>query len=164
MNQEFRLKKIDEIRNYLIEEINRNELMSKKNKKVCRALDHIDQSLIEISKINGRAFFSAFTSLFDIPIGIATSTIGLKICVITAGIKKYKSIIKKKKKKHDKIVLLAKSKLNSIEVLISKALIDSNISHDEFVLINNVLKEFYDMKEKIKNSKKLYIKQCCLIV
>ena len=68
------------------------------------------------------------------------------------GIKKYKSIIKKKKKKHDKIVLLAKSKVSSIEVLISKALTDSNISHEEFVLINNVLKEFYDMKEEIKNS------------
>ena len=61
------------------------------------------------------------------------------------------SIIKKKKNKNDRIVLLAKSKLNSIEVLISKALIDSNISHDEFVLINNVLKGFYDMKEEIKN-------------
>ena len=58
----------------------------------------------------------------------------------------------KKKKKHGKIVLLAKSKLNNIEVLISKALTDSNISHDEFVLINNVLKEFYDMKEEIKHS------------
>ena len=46
--------------------------------------------------------------------------------------------------------MLAKSKLNSIEVLISKALIDSNVSHDEFVLINNVLKEFYDMKNKSK--------------
>ena len=84
-----------------------------------------------------------------------------------AGIKKHKSIIKKKRKKHDKIVLLAKSKLNNIEVLISKALTDSNISHDEFVLINNVLKEFYDMKEEIKNSDnnakfKLYIKQCYL--
>ena len=50
------------------------------------------------------------------------------------------------------IVLLAKSKLNNIEVLISKVLIDSNISHYEFVLINNALKEFYDMKEEIKNS------------
>ena len=61
-------------------------------------------------------------------------------------------MIKKKKKKHDKIVLLSKSKLSIIEVLISKTLIDSNISHDEFVLINNVLKEFYDLKEEIKNS------------
>ena len=56
--------------------------------------------------------------------------------------------------RHDKIVLRAKSKLNDIEVLISKVLIDSNISHDEFVLINNVLKEFHDMKEEIKNSNK----------
>ena len=70
----------------------------------------------------------------------------------TAGIKNYKSIIKKKKTKYEKIVLLAKSKLNSIEVLISKTLIDSNISHDELILINYVLKEFYDMKEEIKNS------------
>ena len=50
----------------------------------------------------------------------------------------YKLMIKKKKKKHDKIVLLAKAKLNSIEVLVSKALIDSNISHDKFVSVNNV--------------------------
>ena len=48
--------------------------------------------------------------------------------------------------------MLARSKLNSVEVLISKFLIDSNISHDVFVLINSVLKEFYDMKEEIKNS------------
>ena len=53
------------------------------------------------------------------------------MCAIAAGIKKYKSIITKKKKKHDKIVFLSKSKLNSIEVLISKLLIDSNIIHDE---------------------------------
>ena len=59
----------------------------------------------------------------------------------------------KKKKKHDKIVLLAKSKLNNIQVLIFKALIDSNISHDEFALINNVLKEHDNMKEEIKNLK-----------
>ena len=60
-------------------------------------------------------------------------------------IKKYKSIILKKKKKCDKIVLLAKTKLNSMEVLISKVLINSNISHDEFALVN-VLKEYEDMK------------------
>ena len=61
------------------------------------------------------------------------------MCTITARIKNYKSIIKKKKKKHDKTVLLTKM-LNNIKVLISKALIDSCISHNEFVLINNVLK------------------------
>ena len=82
-------------------------------------------------------------------IGIKSSAIGLKIYAITAGIKKYKSIIKKKKKKHDKIVLVAKYRLNTIEVLISEALIDSNNSNDEFVLINNALEKFYD---KNKNS------------
>ena len=48
--------------------------------------------------------------------------------------------------------MLAKSKLNSMEVLISKAVIDANISHWELVLINNVLKEFYDMRKEIKIS------------
>ena len=51
---------------------------------------------------------------------------------------------------HDETVLLTKSKLNSIEVLIYKALIDSNISHDKFILINNVLKDYDDMKEETK--------------
>ena len=62
------------------------------------------------------------------------------------------SVIKKKKKKHDKIVSLAKSNLNSIEVLTSKALVDSNISLEEFVLINNMLKESERIKEWINNS------------
>ena len=56
-------------------------------------------------------------------------------------------LIIKNENKHDKIVLLATSKLNSIEVSISKALIDSNINHNEFVLINNVLKEYVEMKK-----------------
>ena len=59
--------------------------------------------------------------------------------------------VTKKEKKHDKVVLLAKSKLYSLKVLISKALIDSNISHDQLVLMNNVLKEYDDMKEEIRN-------------
>ena len=71
--------------------------------------------------------------------------------IITARVGKYKSIIKKNKKKHDKIVLLAKNKFNTTEVLISKALADSNISHDEFVSVNNVLKEYDHLKDEIKN-------------
>ena len=63
------------------------------------------------------------------------------------------SIVKKRRKKHDKIILFAKSKLNLIEVLISKALIDLNINHDEFVLRNNILKEYDEMKKEIKNLK-----------
>ena len=140
------------IEKYLIEEINQNELMSKKHQNVCRVLNYIEHSLIIIFRIAGCVSISAFASLVVIPIGITSSAIRLKVCVITAGIKKYESISKKKRKKHNKMLFLAKSKLNSIEVLISKALNDSNISHDGFVLINNVLKELYDMKEEIKHS------------
>ena len=109
--------------------------------------------LILASTITGCVSISAFDSLIVIPIRIASSAIGLKIFGIAAVIKKYKSIIKKKKKKQDKIVSLGKSKLNAIEVLISKSLIDSNIDHNEFVSINNVLKESEEMKEEIKNLK-----------
>ena len=98
-------------------------------------------------------FYFCFGSLVGIPIGITSSAVGLRSCVITAAIKKRKSIIKKKKRKHDKLVLLAKSKLNSIEVLISKASVDSVISHDKFVLMNNMLEEYNKMKEEIKNLK-----------
>ena len=73
----------------------------------------------------------------------------MKVCAITVGIKKYKSLIKKKKNNHDRIVFLAKSKLNKIAVLIFKALIDSVVSHNEFVLINNVRKEYNQIKEEI---------------
>ena len=89
----------------------------------------------------------------SIPIGITSSSVGLKICATVTGIKMYNVIIRKKKKKQNIIPLLAKSTLNSIEVLISKVVINTNISHDEFVLINNVLKEYGNMKQEIKNVK-----------
>ena len=80
-----------------------------------------------------------------------SSAIGLKICAITAEIKKCKSTMKKKK--DNKIILLAKSKLNIIEVLIFNALIDSVCNRDEFVLINNLLKEQNKTKEEVKHLK-----------
>ena len=73
--------------------------MSKKLKNVCRVLNYIDHSLTVIYRITGCVSISAFDSLVGIPIGFASSTIGLKICVITAAIKKYMSMIKKKKEK-----------------------------------------------------------------
>ena len=136
------MKNRDETRNDFIKEINQNELINKKHKKVCRILNYVEYLLILISTVSGCVFISAYYFLVGIP------AIGLKISVITAGIV---SIIKRKKKEHDKIVLLEKSKLNSTEVLISKALIVWNIIHNEFVLMNNVLKEFYVMKEELKN-------------
>ena len=117
-------------------------------KKKSKWIIYIEHLLILISTVSRCLSISNFASLVGSPMVITCSGIGLKSCVINPGIKKYKTI----KKKHDKLVLLAKSKLNRIEVLISNFLINSNFGHDEFVLINNVLKEFYDMKEGIKNT------------
>ena len=122
------MKYTDETRNYFIEE-------------------HL---LILTSAVTGCVSISAFSSLVGLPIGTASSAVALKICAITAGIKKYKSIIKKKRKKHDKIVLLVKTKLKTIQVLISRALIDSYIRYDEFVSENNILKEYDYMKKAMK--------------
>ena len=99
---------------------------------------------------------------------ITSSTIGLQLSPIAAGIKTFESIIKKKKEKHNKRVLLAKLKLNVIKVLISKTLADSVISYDEFVLINNILKEYNEIKEEMKKKKDvikfiLFIRQCYYI-
>ena len=118
-------------------------------------MNYIEHLLILISTVAGCVPISAFASLVGISVGITSSAIGLKMCVITAGIKKYKSIIKEKKKKDDQILSLAKSKLNSPEVLIPKVLIDANISHDEFVLINNVPEEFDETKKEIRKIVKL---------
>ena len=108
--------------------------------------------LILASTVTGCVSISAFPSLACVPIGIASSAVGLKIFAVTAEIKKYKSIIKKKKKKYEEIVLLGKTKLNTLEILISKALVDSCISHDEFVSVINVLRKYNEVKEEIKKS------------
>ena len=73
-------------------------MISKKYKKICTTLNYVEHFLILGSTITGCIWISAFTSLVAIPIRITSSAIGLKICAITAAIKKYKSIIKKKKK------------------------------------------------------------------
>ena len=97
ISQEFSLKNIDEARNYYVEEIDQNELLSKWHKNVCRTLNYNEHFLILASAITGCVLISAFATLVGIPVGITNSAEGLKICAITATVKKYKSIIKKKK-------------------------------------------------------------------
>ena len=84
--QEFKMKCINGTRKYLIEEINQNELMSKKHRKVYRVLNYIEHLLDLISTITGWVSIFAFSSLVGIPLGITSSAVGLKICVITSGI------------------------------------------------------------------------------
>ena len=75
--------------------------------------------------------------------GIASASLTLIFSLTTGIIKKLLSIARNKKKKHDKILMLAKSKLNSIETLVSQALIDMEISHEEF---NTIMKEKKNMR------------------
>ena len=119
---EFRFKKVDETRNYLLEEIKHNDLISKKYEKTCKYLNYFEHLLILVSTVTGRVSISAFASLICVPVGITSSAVGIKICAITAGTKNCKLMKKEKKKKHIKIVLLGKEMLNAFEVLISKAL------------------------------------------
>ena len=84
--------------------------MGKKHKKVSTILNNTEHCLILFFAILGYVSISAFAYLVGIPIWVKSSTVGLKICAIIAGIKKYQSMINKKKRKHDKVVLLAKSK------------------------------------------------------
>ena len=106
--------------------------MSKKHNKVHTVLNYIEYLIILASVVTWCISSSGFASLLGIHIGIKSSAIGLKISAITAGIKNYKSIIKEKKKEHDKIALFPKNYINSIEALIFKSLIDSNLKNSTF--------------------------------
>ena len=98
INQKFRLENIDKTRSYFVEETEQNELISKKHKKFCTTLNFIGHFLILASAVTVCISVSAFASLLGIPIEISSSAVGLKICAIAARNKKYKSIIKKKKR------------------------------------------------------------------
>ena len=98
MGQEFRLNNTYETRNYFLEEIEQHELMSRMHKKGSTTLNYTERFLTLASTIAACISISAFASSLGIPIGITSPAIGLKISSIAAGIKRYKSIIKKKKK------------------------------------------------------------------
>ena len=98
--------------------------MSEKYKKTYKYLNYVEHLLILVSTVTSCVLVCVFALLVCLPVGITSSAVELKICAITAGIKKYKSIIKKRKKKYDEIMLLGKTTLNAVEVVISKALIN----------------------------------------
>ena len=89
ISQKLRLKNIDETRNYFLEGIKQDKLMSRKHKKVCTTLNYIEHVFTLAFTITGCISISAFASLLDIPIGITSSAIGLKTYATAAGIKKY---------------------------------------------------------------------------
>ena len=127
--------------------------MQLKLSKYVAAFDYIDKILIVLSATSGGVCIISSASVVGAPVGIASASFTLIFSLTTGIIKKLLSITRNKKKKHNKILMLAKSKLNSIETLILKALIDMKISHDEFVMILKEKIKYKKMKENLKNKK-----------
>ena len=100
---------------------------------------------------NGGASIFSFTSVVGAPAGIASASFSLIFSPAIGIVKKLLSITRNKKKKHDKILMLAKSKLNSIETLISQALIDMEISHEEFIVIFKKEGKYEKMKKYLRS-------------
>ena len=134
----FRLYEIKKIDNYFINEINQQKSYSKKLNKYVTIFDYIDKILIILSATTGGISIISFASIIGVPAGIASVSHLL-------------STTRKKKKKDDQILMLAKSKFNSIETLISQALNDMNISHEEFIAIFKEKDRYGKMKENIRD-------------
>ena len=113
--------------------------------------DYIDKILIPLSATTGGVSIISFTSNIGPPAGIASASFTLIFSLTTGIVKKLLNITRKKKKKHDEIFMLAKSKLNSIDTLISQALLDMDISHEEFIIILKEKDRYEMMKENLRN-------------
>ena len=131
----FRLNEINKIKDYFNSEIQERKAISKKLSKYIATFDYIDKTLIVLSATSGGVSIISFASVIGAPAGIASASFTLVFSLTTGLIEKVLQITRNKKKKHNKIFVLAKSKLNSIETLISQALIDLEISREEFITI-----------------------------
>ena len=157
--RKFRLSEIIGTENYFYQEINQRKPYSKKLSKfvaVFDYFDYIDQALIVLSATTDGISIISFTTIVGAPVGTASASLTLFFSVTTRVVKKLLNITRKKKKKHDKILMLAKSKLNSIETLISQALIDMDISHEEFVTILKEKDKYEKMKENLRSTNEEY--------
>ena len=113
----FRLSEIIGIENYFHQEINQRKSYSKKLSKYVTAFDYIEKVLIVLSATSGGVSIISFTSIFRALVGIASASFTLSFSLATGIIKKLLNITRNKKRRHDKVLMLAKSKLSSIETL-----------------------------------------------
>ena len=128
----YRLDEINKIKDYFNAEIKERKDVVKKISKYVVAFDYADKLFITLSASFGTLSITSYATIVGIPVGIAGASLTLIFTVTTGVVKKILNITRKKKKKHNKIIILARSKLNIIENLISQALIDFDISHEEF--------------------------------
>ena len=137
----FRLSEIIGIENYFYQEIDQRKSCSKKLNKYVTTFDYIDKILIVLSATTSSGVsIISFASIIGAPVGTARASITFIFSLTTGIIKQLLNVTRNKKRKHDKILMLAKSKLDSIEKLISQALIDLDKSHEKIIRI---------LKEKI---------------
>ena len=141
-----RLYEIKNIEDYFINEINERKSYGKKLNKYVTIFDYIDKILIILSATTSGISIISFTSVIGRSVGIVRASFTLIFSLSTRIIKKLLKMTRNKKKKHDKILMLAGSKFNSIETLISQALNDLDISHEEFLMILNEKDKYEKMK------------------
>ena len=143
----FILNKINKIKDYFNSEIQETKTISEKLNKCIAAYDYIDKTLIILSVTSGVINIISFTNAIGIPAGIASASFTLVFSLTTGIIKKLLKVTTKK------TVMLVKSKLNSIETLMTQALIDLDISHEEFKTTVHEKEKYEQMKENIRNTK-----------
>ena len=150
----FRLDEINNIKEYFNAEIKERKDIIKKISKYIVAFDYADKIFITLSASFGTLSIASYATVVGIPAGIAGASLTLIFTVTTGVVKTFFNITRKKKKKHNKIITLSRSKLNITENLISQALIDFEITHEEFSKIiyeKNNYEQIIDNIKSVKN-------------
>ena len=124
--------------------------MSKNIIKYNTSSDYFDKSLNVLSILSGSISIASFASIIRVPAGIIGASCSFTFSITSEFVKKFLKTMRDKKKEHNKIVILVRSKLNSIENKISKALMDNEISHEDFETIINEEKKYRGLKESIR--------------
>ena len=151
----YRLDEINKIKEYFDNEIKERKDIIKKLNKYLVSFDYLDNIFIALSASFSTLSIALYATVLGLPVGIAGSSLTL-IFTIGPGINKsLLPVTKKRKKKHNKIIALAKRKLNMIDTLLSSALNDSKISHEEFTNIITEKNIYENIKENIKDTAEL---------
>ena len=158
--QQIRLNKINEIKDYFVAEIKERELISKILSKYIASFEYFDKSLIALSVTTGSISIASFANVIGAPVGIISASFSLACSISTGIIKKLLETTRNKKKKHNKVLMLARIKLNSIESKISEALINNESSHEDFMTMINEEKKYRELNESIRmmNSQETILK------
>ena len=149
----FRLDEINKVRKLFINEIKERKLIVNKISKYIVAFDYADKIFITLSTSFGALSIASHATVVGIPVGIARASLTLIFTLTTGVVKKLLSVTRKKKKKHNKIMVLARNKLNIVETLLSSTLSDLGISHEEFAKVIDEKIKYEGIKEGIKNVK-----------